>query len=141
MRRLLIAAVIICITMAICASGDKTESSFEKGVPSEFAGSWICEPLASDGETDTSFYAMDIAEDGVFSMYDFAAGNPGISGDMGNFTEETITCSFDMDDFDVPFCWELKSPEDVLEYECDGETLRLGHNGVWMTFNKQDGNE
>lgn len=111
-------------------------------MPTGLVGQWACERLASDGETDTSFYELRIEEDGSFSLYDVAAGNPGISGQMGNDTGNKLECHFDMDDFDVPFCWDLNPSKDALEYELDADTLRLGHNGVWMTFHRmQDGDE
>lgn len=131
---------VICITLffmtliSITACG-----TFRAGVPGGFVGQWKCEELASDGETDTSFYEMRIEEDGHFSMYDFAAGNPGISGVMGNDTGSTIDCQFDMDDFDVPFCWKIDSEEAMLDYELKEDTLRLGHNDVWMVFHRLDG--
>ena len=124
-------AAILMVLLLITACG-----SFQAGVPDRFVGEWQCEDLASDGETDTSFYAMTIEEDGAFSMYDFAAGNPGISGVMGNDTGSTIDWQFEMDDFDVPFCWEIDSEKATLDYELKEDTLRLGHNDVWMVFHR-----
>ena len=49
-------------------------------VPERLVGQWECADLASDGYTDTSFYALTIENGGVFSLYDEDAGNPGISG-------------------------------------------------------------
>ncbi len=129
----LVIALMGVILMALVLGGC---GDAKAGVPEGFAGEWQCEDVASDGETDTSFYAMTIEEDGHFSMYDFAAGNPGISGVMKNDTGSTIDCDFNMDDFDVPFCWKIDSEEATLDYELEGETLRLGHNGVWMTFHR-----
>ena len=128
-----ICIIILCLGMILSACG-----SFQAGVPEGFPGEWRCEDTASDGQTDTSFYEMTIAEDGTFSMYDFAAGNPGISGEMGNDNGNSIECRFDMDDFDVPFCWTIHSAKDSLDYELSEDTLRLGHNDVWMTFHRID---
>ena len=129
--------LIILITVLFASCG-----SFKAGVPSGFTGEWQCEDTASDKKTDTSFYKMYIKKDGYFSLYDAAAGNPGISGYMGNKTETSVDCKFDMDDFDVPFCWDITSDTATLDYELNGDTLRLGHNGVWLIFHpKQEEGE
>ena len=112
--------------------------SFKAGVPSGFIGEWQCESTASDGKTDTSFYKMYIKKDGSFSIYDAAAGNPGISGYMGNKTASTVDCKFNMEDFDVPFCWDIDSDTATLYYELKDDTLKLGHNGVWMIFHPDE---
>ncbi len=119
------------LLVVVCGCG-----SFHAGVPDAFVGQWTCEELASDGKTDTGFYELYIEEDGFFSLYDAAAGNPGISGQMGNDTGSRIECRFDTDDFDVPYCWDIKSAKDVLEYELNADTLKLGHNDAWMTFHR-----
>jgi len=110
-------------------------------IPEGFTGSWTCENLASDGKTDTSFYAMNIKKVGYFSIYDQAAGNPGISGFMSNDTGSSVDCAFKTDDFDVPACWKLDSAGDTLKYELDGDTLKLGHDDVWMIFHRAEGEE
>ncbi len=138
-KGIILSAILIMVlfTAACGMSGEgSADASFESGVPDGFAGEWECEDLASDGETDTSFYAMWIEEDGGFSMYDAAAGNPGISGMMGNATDHSVDCVFNMDDFDVPFCWEIDGETATLEYELEDDTLRLGHNDVWMVFHR-----
>ena len=119
----------------------ETSKAAEAVVPEGFIGSWSCEEKASDGKTDTSFYAMYIKKNGYFSIYDQEAGNPGISGKMKNDTGTSVDCEFEMDDFDVPSCWKLGSPEDKLDYELDGDTLKLGHNDVWMIFHREEGDE
>lgn len=123
------------------SASSETSKEEKTVVPEGFIGSWTCEDLASDGKTDTSFYAMYIKKNGYFSIYDQAAGNPGISGNMKNDTGSSVDCVFEMDDFDVPFCWKLESPEDKLNYEIDGDTLKLGHNDVWMIFHREEGEE
>ena len=130
-RKLLISLFVIIVLCSVSAC-----KAFHAGVPDAFVGQWECENYASDGQTDTSFYEMRVETDGHFSIYDVAAGNPGISGLMGNDTDRTIECRFDMDDFDVPHCWNITSSKAVLEYELEGDTLRLGHNAVWMTFHR-----
>jgi hypothetical protein len=136
---LLAALLAVMVLLAACGGADQASSddaSFDSGVPDGFAGQWECEDLASDGETDTSFYAMRIEEDGTFSMYDEGAGNPGISGTMGNPTDSTVDCRFDMEEFYVPFCWEIDGENATLSYELDQDTLRLGHNDVYMIFHR-----
>ena len=112
------------------APGDNTASD----IPASAVGLWQCEATASDNETDTSFYELQIGENGEFSLYDYAAGNPGISGTIGSVSDTTMDVQFNTDDFDPPFCWDLDEDGDTLAYESDGTTLRLGHNDVWLTF-------
>lgn len=107
----------------------------EKVVPSGLLGNWNCKELASDGETYTDFYALYINDDGSFSLYD-TCGNPGISGTLGADEDGekgvvTIKCD---DDFDPPQCWDLKT-KDELEYEIlQTGQMKLGHNGIWLSF-------
>ena len=113
----------------------ETESTTKAPAVSEgITGPWKCEDLASDGDTDTAFYAMYIKKNGYFSMYDFAAGNPGISGFLKNDTGSTLDVVFGTDDFDPPSCWKLDPSEDTFMYELDKDTLKLGHDGVWLIF-------
>lgn len=116
-------------------------SAFEPGVPSGLVGQWDCEDTASDGATDTGFYELTVSEGGSFSLYDAGAGNPGISGQMGNATDSTIECRFDKDDFDPPFCWNLDSDEAVLEYRMENGNLQLGYDGVFLKFHRVEDNE
>ena len=57
--------------------------------PEALEGSWSCDETASDGETYTGFYALEVQKNGSFSMYDREAGNPGISGKMKDTGEGT----------------------------------------------------
>jgi len=123
------------------ASEETTETSKAPLVPEGMTGPWKCEPIASDGKTDTSFYAMYIKKNGYFSMYDFAAGNPGISGFLKNDTGSTLDVVFGTGDFDPPFCWKLDPSEDTFMYELDKDTLKLGHDGVWMIFHPDPNDE
>lgn len=109
-------------------------------VPERLIGEWDCAPLASDQMTDTSFYALTIQEDGTFSLYDKAAGNPGISGtmkgdDTGKLGILELTC--DEDDFDPPVCWAKMQHKARVRYKImtDG-SMRLGYVGIWLTFTK-----
>ena len=123
------------------SSADTSESSSATtvlpGVPDGFVGRWQCEELASDGKTDTSFYSMYIKRNGYFSIYDAGAGNPGISGYMKNNTGSSVDCSLDTDDMDVPYCWTIDTTETTLAYEINGDTLKFGHNDVWMIFHRE----
>lgn len=132
-KSLSISVLIFLLALALTGCGSTD-------LPEALAGSWTCEPLASDGKTATEFYAMDINTDGSFSLYD-TVGNPGISGKMelekssgDRQSKGIVRVSCGSDDFDPPLCWNMKE-EDTLEYEIlDGGKMRLGHNGVWLTF-------
>ncbi|MCR4689707.1 MAG: hypothetical protein K5745_09205 [Saccharofermentans sp.] len=144
-----IAAAIMAAVIAVgagCSSKDAIKSSdiseasestledtgarISKGIE----GTWYCDEYASDEETYTGFYVIYIEEDGYFSIYDQEGGNPGISGYMTEDTGSSVVCEFEGDEFDPPYCWELDSSEDTLEYTFDGSVLKIGHNGVWLTF-------
>ena len=109
-------------------------------VPERLVGQWECADLASDGYTDTSFYALTIEKDGTFSLYDEAAGNPGISGtmkgdDTGKLGILELNCN--EEDFDPPVCWAKLQKNSRLRYKImsDG-TMRLGYVGIWLIFSK-----
>ena len=137
MRKILVltfaltAAIIMLVAFTGCG-GSK--------VPERLVGEWQCADLASDGYTDTSFYALTIEKDGTFSLYDFAAGNPGISGtmkgdDTGKLGILELTCN--EDDFDPPVCWAKMQKNSRVRYKImDENTIRLGYVGIWLTFTK-----
>lgn len=115
-------------------------------VPKKLRGKYICEEQASDQKTDTFYYALRI-ERKSFSLYDYEAGNPGIAGKMylysRNDTDERylskgklrIICN--TGDFDPPVCWKI-NPKARLKYRLkDKDTLKLGHDGVWLTFHRE----
>lgn len=127
----LTAAIIMLVAFTGCG-GSK--------VPERLVGEWQCADLASDGYTDTSFYALTIETDGTFSLYDIAAGNPGISGtmkgdDTGKLGILELTCN--EDDFDPPVCWAKMQKNSRVRYKImDENTIRLGYVGIWLTFTK-----
>ena len=131
-RMLVLAAV---LTAVFCCAGCGGSGTVSAGIPDGAAGLWLCEPLASDGETDTSFYALRVEESGEFSLYDIAAGNPGIAGTMGNVTDATLDMQFNTEeDFDPPFCWNLDVKPATMQYELSDGTFKLGYDDVWLTF-------
>ncbi len=136
MKRILITtlAVITVIAMAGIFSGCGGSK-----VPERLIGQWECADLASDGYTDTSFYALTIEKDGTFSLYD-ETGNPGISGTMkGDDTGKLgiLELSCNEDDFDPPVCWAKMQKNSRVRYKImDENTIRLGYVGIWLTFTK-----
>lgn len=127
----LAASIIMLVALTGCG-GSK--------VPERLVGQWECADLASDGYTDTSFYALTIEKDGTFSLYDEAAGNPGISGtmkgdDTGKLGILELNCN--EEDFDPPVCWAKLQKNSRLRYKImsDG-TMRLGYVGIWLIFSK-----
>lgn len=107
-------------------------------VPKALIGNWKCAETASDGETYTGFYALEVQQNGEFSLYDQEAGNPGIEGTMKQAGKNKIACKFRMDDFDPPVGWEKLQQEDCLEYEVVGDNeIRLGYDTMWLTFTKK----
>ena len=130
-RLFAVATILLILTLSVACG------SFKAGAPDSITGNWTCEEYASDGETDTGFYEMYIKKDGTFSLYDAGAGNPGISGKMGNGTENTVECRFNTDDFDPPFCWDIDSSGDTFKYSDEGDSLKLTHNGITLSFHRK----
>lgn len=154
MRRLTYIALSLVLALAMCFS---LSSCSNVNIPSSLAGEWQCEEMASDGITDTGFYHLTVNPKGPFSLYDAAAGNPGMSG---NITEVTIneendryiagTLAIDCDtaDFDPPFCWDVE-PVDTLDFKVTSDGyLQLSHSApteegesVILSFNLEDADD
>ena len=132
MRKSCIACFAIAVLMLLGLCGCS-----EKVVPEGLVGNWNCREMASDCTTTTGFYALYINDDGSFSLYD-TCGNPGISGTLGASKDDSskgvLRISCEGDDFDPPSCWAM-GKKDELEYELlEKGQMRLGHNGVWLSF-------
>ncbi|MBQ6496352.1 MAG: hypothetical protein IJI74_04185 [Firmicutes bacterium] len=129
-----VAFAIAMVGFALTGCGSKYNA------PAGIVGDWTCRDLASDETTDTSFYKLTVSEDGSFSLYDYASGNPGISGNMycddtGNLGIINIEC--DSADFDPPFCWQSLSQNARLRYKViSSDTIKLGYVGVWLIFDR-----
>ena len=109
--------------------------------PAGIVGQWNCHETATDETTDTSFYALTVKEDGTFSLYDQASGNPGISGkmscdDTGNLGIINIEC--DTDDFDPPVCWNISENARLRYKVVDDDTIKLGYSGIWLVFDRAE---
>lgn len=126
------AAIILVMAFALAGCGSV--------VPDRLVGEWKCDPTSSGNPVDTSYYALRIEKSGEFSIYDFEAGNPGISGtmkgdDTGKIGILELTC--DSEDFDPPACWLNLKPNSEIRYRImDENTIKLGYVGIWMTFRK-----
>ena len=117
-KKLYLFGIIITVASMIVFAG----CGQKYNAPKAIVGEWTCHEFASDEMTDTSFYALTIKEDGTFSLYDYASGNPGISGkmycdDTGNLGIINIEC--DETDFDPPLCWMLPQPNSPLNFTAD----------------------
>lgn len=137
MKKTLITVIALAAAVALAAAFTGCGSP---KVPERLIGQWECADLASDGYTDTSFYALTIEKDGTFSLYDAGAGNPGISGtmkgdDTGKLGILELTCN--EDDFDPPVCWSKMQTKSRVRYKIMADdTIRLGYVGIWLSFTK-----
>ena len=131
-KKALLGAIILVFIFTLAGCGS--------AVPERLVGEWKCDPTSSGNPVDTSFYALSIEKDGTFSIYDFEAGNPGISGTMqGDDTGKIgiLELNCDGEDFDPPACWpNLKEKSRVRYRILDENTIKLGYVGIWMTFRK-----
>ena len=137
-KKLYLFGIIITVASMIVFAG----CGQKYNAPKAIVGEWTCHEFASDEMTDTSFYALTIKEDGTFSLYDYASGNPGISGkmycdDTGNLGIINIEC--DEADFDPPACWPSLGTKARRRYKAlnDG-TIRLGYTGIWLIFDPKE---
>ena len=140
-RFLKLAAVltlVLCFIATGCANDQKENADIQKiTVPDKLAGAWECEDLASDGKTDTSFYTLEISEDGYFTLYDFAAGNPGISGQIVGLSKGEIELAPNTEDFYPPFCWDMNEANTVtLRYSVGTDSLSLEYDGIALGFTR-----
>lgn len=121
---------ILIFTLSACGSA----------VPERLVGEWTCDPESSGNHLDTSYYALRIDETGEFSIYDFEAGNPGISGTMkGDDTGKIgiLELSCDSEEFNPPVCWPNLKENSRIRYKIlDENTIKLEYVGIWMTFRK-----
>lgn len=114
-------------------------------MPKAVRGSYICEKTASDKKTDTFYYALSI-ERKTFSIYDFEAGNPGIEGRIyrigkgktgkGYIRQGILGIKCNSADFDPPACWKLKLKDKLIYRLVNKNTIKLGHNGIVLTFHR-----
>ncbi|MBQ0078297.1 MAG: hypothetical protein KBS66_00200 [Eubacterium sp.] len=137
-RVLMALTAITLLALAMCSCGTSSPS-----LPAQLIGDWNCQETASDGVTDTSFYHLTITEDGYFSIFDQAAGNPGIMGDIksvevaeenNRYIAGSLTIDFNTEDFDPPFCWNMEE-KDTLEFKVSSEGhVQLSHNDIILDF-------
>jgi len=140
MKRKILILIVALLILSVTGCKENAGDPHAPGVPLSIVGDWDCRETASDGETATGFYALQIGEKGDFSLYD-TVGNPGISGSLtydGYEDSGTLQLDCSSEDFDPPFCWDIET-DSVLEYEVEGDSvLKLGYEGVWLTFDRSD---
>ena len=131
MKRAIFAILTLTLgAFALCSCGSTT--------PTALVGSWTCSDEAPGCEGGYGYLALDVKEDGRFSLYD-TCGNPGIAGTIRGGAEETagtveIQCT--EEDFDPPGCWEIEE-RDTLDFDASVcGVLRLGHDDRWLWFTR-----
>ena len=116
-------------------------SLIKNRVPKGLVGEWDCAETAEGSDNYFGYYHLIIRGNGTFSLYDAEAGNPGISGKMRgerNATSGTIEVICQEEDFDPPMEWTMQR-QDVISFEIiDDNTIKLGKNGVRLTFYKDE---
>ena len=107
-KYLVFICTLILSVFLLCGCGEKPVLDQEALQP--FVGKWDCRerPLEDEGKDDyyyVGYFTLRVEEDGIFSMYDGEAGNPGIEGEMYPKEDGTVLLHCGTDDFDPPFCW------------------------------------
>ena len=89
-------------------------------IAEEFRGGWECEETTlEDPNSYTGYLHLEVSDDGSYSMYDIAAGNPGIEGWLEVLSDTELILHMEKAvGADVPVEWEGMSCNETREYSC-----------------------
>ena len=87
-------------------------------IAEEFRGGWECEETTlEDPNSYTGYLHLEVSYDGSYSMYDIAAGNPGIEGWLEVLSDTELILHIDKTvDTDIPVEWEGISYDQKMKY-------------------------
>lgn len=149
-RFLSVAIILACLILLFvgCSSGDK--NSFEKTISSDEYAAVCGDYQAVGNEVDGEDYVgtywhlticeMD-GEDGqvpYLTIYDNAAGNPGIEGKIVGLHDQTIMIEYDPDYYEeLPSAhWEVSGKYLELTYEQSESGITLTNHDYGIVFEK-----
>ena len=87
-------------------------------IAEEFRGGWECEETTlEDPNSYTGYLHLEVSDDGSYSMYDIAAGNPGIEGWLEVLSDTELILHIEKTvDTDIPVEWEGISYAQKMKY-------------------------
>lgn len=91
-------------------------------------------------EKDINYMHLSISDDFEefpyhLSIYDNAAGNPGVEGEIIHMDDSVITIQIDMDLFDeMPPGWQEDEETLTMGYHLENDGIVLGNQGVDVRF-------
>lgn len=94
------------------------DSPGSETIAEEFRGGWECEETTlEDPNSYTGYLHLEVSDDGSYSMYDIAAGNPGIEGWMEVISDTELILHIEKTvDTDIPVEWDGISYDQKMKY-------------------------
>ena len=89
-----------------------------KPIAEKFLGGWECEETTlEDPNSYTGYLHLEVSDDGSYSMYDIAAGNPGIEGWLEVLSDTELILHIEKTvDTDIPVEWDGISYDQKMKY-------------------------
>lgn len=97
---------------------DGPDGSVGEPIAEEFRGGWECEETTlEDPNSYTGYLHLEVSDDGNYSMYDIAAGNPGIEGWLEVLSDTELILHIEKTvDTDIPVEWDGISYDQKMRY-------------------------
>ena len=94
------------------------DSPGSETIAEEFRGGWECEETTlEDPNSYTGYLHLEVSDDGSYSMYDIAAGNPGIEGWLEVLSDTELILHIEKTvDTDIPVEWDGISYDQKMKY-------------------------
>lgn len=123
LRKFLILCMVIVLTIVLAgcsflSSDDSEGLAGGEPIAEEFRGGWECEETTlEDPNSYTGYLHLEVSDDGNYSMYDIAAGNPGIEGWLGVLSDTELILHIEKTvDTDIPVEWDGISMDQKMKY-------------------------
>lgn len=135
--KLVIAAVTaLCFLLMLTACGADTSVGVDKDIAAQLAGDYQVTGL----EDNYWHLYIGLEEDtAILSIYDNAAGNPGVEGELVTLDESHIKLKYDKDLYEaLPSAeWQLSGNDLEMTYAIDGDSLTLTNSDVSLIFQRE----
>lgn len=125
----LVAALCFLLTLSACGA----DASVDKDIAAQLAGDYQVTGL----EDNYWHLYIGLEEDtAILSIYDNAAGNPGVEGEMVLLDDAHIKLKYDKDLYEALPAdgWQLSGDYLEMTYSLEDDRLTLTNNDVSLTF-------
>ena len=127
MKKTIMLALALSLILAGCSlfgdgsggeGADGPDGYGGKLIAEEFRGGWECEETTlEDPNSYTGYLHLEVSDDGSYSMYDIAAGNPGIEGWLEVLSDTELILHIEKTvDTDIPVEWDGISYDQKMKY-------------------------